>query len=310
MLRLGTRASPLARWQADFVANELQKRGCHVEIVLITTSGDRRQHEAPVGPDPIVDSGAQGLFTKEIQQRLLLGEIDLAVHSLKDLPTDEVEGLKLAAVPERGPPRDMYISHHFPSWRDLPEGAVVGTGSRRRRAQLLALRPDLTMREIRGNVDTRLSKMERKEYDAIVLAEAGVLRLGITAPFVEIFSNDEMLPAIGQGALGIEVRAEDNAAFDAVYLLNDAKSWAAVAAERSMLRALRGGCLAPVGAATEFDGQHRLTLTGGVFGPHGNPRLIANSSASISEAEELGRAVADLLTGQGADAVISAARDG
>ena len=231
-LRLGTRASPLARWQAGWVADQLAARGVAVELVPITTQGD--VHSAPLG-----QIGGQGLFTKELQRALVAREIDLAVHSLKDLPTAAVPGLVLAAVPPRESTADCLICRQAESFDALPRGARVGTGSLRRKAQLLHHRPDLVIEEIRGNVDTRLRKLEQGQYDAIVLAEAGLRRLGMAERITQVLPRGIMLPAVGQGALGLETREDDPATQGAVRPLEDRAARAAVLAERALLAALR-----------------------------------------------------------------------
>ena len=239
-LRLGTRSSPLARWQAEWVAARLTERGVAVELVPITTQGD-------VKTQPLGQIGGQGLFTKELQRALLDGQIDLAVHSLKDLPTAPVDGLSLAAVPPRESTADVLVSNIVKQIEQLPPSARIGTGSLRRKAQLLHLRPDLQVEEIRGNVDTRLRKLDEGQYDAIVLAEAGLRRLGLAERIVQVIPRSLMLPAVGQGALGIEARADDAATCNLLAPLDDAATHQAVLAERSLLLTLRGGCLAPVG---------------------------------------------------------------
>lgn len=302
-VRLGTRGSPLARWQADWVAGELRVRGVAVEIVPISTQGDRQQ----VGP--IAALGGQGVFTKELQRALLANEIDLAVHSLKDLPTDPTPGLALASVPARGPVGDLLLTRNGCGLADLPERATVGTGSLRRRAQLLHARPDLQMRDVRGNVDTRLRKLDEGEYDALVLAAAGVTRLGLAErPKVE-FSPTVMLPAVGQGALGIETRADDAATLAVVRTLDDPATHAAVLAERSLLAELRGGCLAPVGAWGRLVERELLTLTAAVLSVDGAARLDVELAADPTEAVELGRWVAADLLSRGAAELIATARN-
>ncbi len=241
-LRLGTRASALARWQADWVAARLRDQGVAVELIPITTQGDAQQ----VGP--IGSLGSQGVFTKEIQRALLDEKIDLAVHSLKDLTTEPIQGLSLAAVPERESVCDVLVSHSGATLDDLPMGTVVGTGSLRRRAQLLHIRPDLRMADIRGNVDTRLRRVADGDFDAIVLAEAGLNRLGLADRITQILSVERMLPAVGQGALGIEARSDDEATCEVLNALDHTETHQAVLAERSLLRTLQGGCLAPIGA--------------------------------------------------------------
>lgn len=292
----------LAQWQANWVAARLRELDVEVELVPITTSGDQQQ--TPIGP-----VSGTGLFTKEIQRELIAKNIDLAVHSLKDLPTEAVPGLGLAAVPARAPVNDVLASVRYDSFDELPQGAVVGTGSLRRQAQLLHARPDLRMQDIRGNVDTRLRKLRQGDYDAIVLAEAGLQRLGLTDAIRQVLPLELALPAVGQGALGIESRSDDQSVRQAVAPLDHPTTHAAVMAERSMLAALRGGCLAPVAALarrTNLD----LTLVGRVFSPDGSRKLEATESAAPQEAEQLGQRVADLLLAQGAAELIDEARQG
>ena len=230
-LRIGTRGSPLALWQAHHVAGLLRPRP--VELVEIQTSGDIDRSTS------LVQIGGQGVFTKEIQRALLDGRVDVAVHSLKDLPTVEVEGLVLGAVPPRGPTGDALVSLKHRRFEDLPAGAVVATSSLRRRAQLLHRRPDLKLIDIRGNVETRLRKLEEQNLDATILAEAGLVRLGLADRITEILDPSWMLPAVGQGALGLECRAEDDT-LGLLRGLDDAATRQAVLAERAFLRAMGG----------------------------------------------------------------------
>ena len=291
----------MARCQADWVAAELQRRGHRVEIVTISTSGDRHF-------GAIDRQAGRGLFTKEIQETLLRGEIDLTVHSLKDLPTEPVPGLVLAAVPERAAPGDALLSVDFSSLDALPPGAIVGTGSLRRRAQLLHARPDLEMAELRGNVDTRIRKLKEGPYAAIVLAQAGLDRLGFAAEIRQRLPLDVMLPAPGQAALGIEARADDTETALALQALDHPPTHAAVIAERALLAALEGGCLAPIAAyAAVADGN--LTLHGRVLSADGRRRLDAQGAAAPNAAAALGRRVADDLLAQGAAALIAACRE-
>jgi hydroxymethylbilane synthase len=299
-LRLGTRGSALARWQADWVAAELRSHGVEVELVLITTSGDRRL-------DSLAAFGGQGVFTKEIQQALIDGRVDVAVHSLKDLPTEQPAELGLAAVPERAACGDVLVCPKFGTLDKLPEDATVGTSSHRRQAQLLHVRPDLQIKEIRGNVDTRLKKVHAGDFDAIVLAEAGLTRLGLAAEITERLPFELLMPAVGQGALAIEIRQNDEATRNAVATLDDLATHAAVLAERSMLAALRAGCLAPVAAWGRLGGD-QLLLNGRVISLDGRIQLEAQSAAAPSDAQTLGRRVADELLDQGAAEVIQAAR--
>lgn len=300
--RLGTRASPLARWQAEWVAEQFRGLGSEVQLVPISTRGDERQ-TGPIGDI----GGGQGVFTKELQRALLRDEIDLAVHSLKDLPTDPVAGLVLAAVPPRGPVGDAVVARRVKAFDELPPGAIIGTGSARRRSQLWHARPDLQMREIRGNVDTRLRKLDEGEYDALVLAEAGLTRLGWRDRISQVLPEDLMLPAPGQGALGIETRAGDGELAHLLASLDDSPTRACIVAERAMLAALRGGCLAPIGArANARSGQ--LNLAGVVLAADGSRRLFAMRSDAVDRAMELGQQLAEELLSQGAAELIAAAR--
>lgn len=281
VIRLGTRASALARWQADWVAGQLQHVGVAVEMVLITTQGD-------VKSGPIGSLGGQGLFTKEIQRALLDDRIDLAVHSLKDLPTDPIEGLSLTAVPERESPKDVLVSRDGSLFETIATGARVGTGSMRRRAQLLHARGDLTIHGIRGNVDTRLKQLDAGKYDAIVLAEAGLKRLGLAVRITQVLPTSLILPAIGQGALGLETRADDIETRQCVGCLNDPGTHCSVIAERKLLASLRGGCLAPIGAWGRVDND-RLVLDAVVLDPQGDTRLTTHVSGAPDQAEALGQ---------------------
>lgn len=299
LIRLGTRGSALARWQARWVAEQLQHRGAEVQQVVIVTSGDRRR--SPIG------DGLRGAFTKEIQQALLQGQIDLAVHSLKDLPTEPVEGLLLAAVPQRGPHGDALVCAAGFTLQTLPQGAKVGTGSVRRRAQLLHFRTDLCVEPVRGNVDTRLRKLDDGRFHALVLAEAGMHRLELAQRITQPLPMEIMLPAVGQGALALETRADDRATQQAVAPLDHRDSHAAVRAERAMLAALRGGCLAPVAGWGRLEGG-QLVLTGRVLSPDGSRRIEATESADPQQPEALGRLVASILLARGAGELIAAAR--
>jgi hydroxymethylbilane synthase len=317
-LRLGTRASALARRQADWVAAQLQARGIDVELVAIVTTGDCRQ-------EPLDAIGGTGVFTKELQRALLDRRIDLAVHSLKDLPTANVPGVSLAAVPERGPAGDVLVTAagdcpDFCGYRReavvvkngtvpfdgggldaLPRGAVVATGSVRRAAQLLHFRGDLKIHPIRGNVDTRLRKLYDRScgLDALALAEAGLQRLGRTDVITQAIPLEIMLPAAGQGAIGLEIRSDDQSMRGIIMPLDHPPTHAAVAAERSLLAALQAGCSAPVGVLGQVEGEC-LTLAARVLAPNGSEKLENRRTGIISEAESLGRQVAESLLAQGA----------
>jgi hydroxymethylbilane synthase len=301
LLRLGTRASPLARWQADWVAGELRALGHEVGLVPISTRGDQMR-SAPLGA-----IGGQGVFTKELQRALLADEIDLAVHSLKDLPTDPAEGLLLGAVPPRAPSADVLVSRRAGCLAELSHGATVGTGSLRRRAQLWHLRPDLRLVDVRGNVDTRLRKLDEGECDALVLAQAGLLRLGLEGQITQVLPDEVMLPAVGQGALGIEIRSADAVLATALSPLDHTETRAAVTAERALLAALRGGCLAPVGAKGEVIAG-KLQLRGVVLSGDGKRRLFSQIEGEPRGAAALGRQVAEALLSQGAAELIASAR--
>jgi hydroxymethylbilane synthase len=282
------------------VAAQLQSRGITVELVLITTQGDVRS-------GPIGAIGTQGVFTKEIQRALLDDRIDLAVHSLKDLPTEPVPGLILAVVPPREKPGDALIAREARDFASLPAGARVGTGSTRRRAQMLHVRPDLEMAELRGNVDTRLRLLDEGQYDAIVLAESGLNRLGLASRITQILPREWMLPAVGQGALGLETRSDDQATRELLEPLNDPDTHSAVLAERTVLSTLRGGCLAPVGTWGRVV-EGRLVLDAAVLSRDGSLRLVANGEGNCSESVELGMRVAKELLAQGAAALIADSR--
>jgi hydroxymethylbilane synthase len=303
-LRLGTRASALARWQAQWVADQLTAGGIEVELVPIATRGDASQK------NKIDELGSPGVFTKELERALLANQIDLAVHSLKDLPTDAVEGLELAAVPHRESALDVLVSREGFILAQLPFGASIGTGSARRRAQLLHVRPDLEMEDIRGNVDTRLRKLTDGEFDAIVLAHAGLKRLELDGQITEYLQPDVMLPAVGQGALAIEIRAADSATRAAVELLDYPASRRAVLAERALLAALGGGCLAPVGAWARLQSDGRLRLDAAVLSLDGKRRIAASDHSAAEDCLRLGINVADQLKGQGALELIAQARTG
>jgi hydroxymethylbilane synthase len=301
-LRIGTRGSSLARWQANWVGEQLQARGAEVELVPIATAGDVDE-QGPIGA-----IGTSGVFTKEVQRALLDRRIDLAVHSLKDLPTEPVAGLVLAAVPERESTADVLISRERHRFAELPRASRIGTGSLRRQSQLLHTRPDLAMLGIRGNVETRLRKLHEGQYDALVLAEAGMKRLGLVDQISEVLPRSLILPAIGQGALGLETRMDDSNTVTAVGALDHRDTHAAVIAERSLLATLRGGCLAPVGAWGRVESAGRLHLSAAVLSREGARRVAAEAADEITAAEALGRRVADELLRHGAAELIASSR--
>lgn len=291
----------MALWQSNWVANQLRSYGAAVELVEITTKGDVQQS------GPIASVGQQGVFTKEVQAAVLGEAADIAVHSLKDLPTEQEAGLVLGAIPRREVIADALVSNQAKSLTELPRRAKVGTGSLRRQAQLMHLRPDIHVAGIRGNVDTRLRKLDDGEFDAIVLAAAGLRRLGLEDRIVEQLEPPRMLPAVGQGALGIECRADDESTLSLLSSLDHGETRAAATAERAMLALLHGGCSVPVGAWGRVEGQ-LLRLESLVANADGTQVLRASGSAPVAEATELGKQVADDLLEQGAAAIIAATR--
>lgn len=298
-LRLGTRASPLALWQANFVAARLGPVVAprRVELVGIETHGDRDQSTA------LAAMGGFGVFTKAIQTALLEDRADVAVHSLKDLPTIPAPGLELVAVPPRGPNGDAFVSRRYSRFDDLPEGAVVGTSSLRRRAQALNRRPDLKLLDLRGNVETRLRKLDEQNLDGIVLAEAGLARLGLQDRITEVLDSSWMLPAVGQGAIGLECRADDEDTKHFVEALRDADTFARVTAERAMLLALGGGCLVPIGVTSNLaDGI--LTLRGAVLSPDGKRRIVATHTGPADAPLAVGQELAAMLLAEGAAEIL------
>jgi hydroxymethylbilane synthase len=295
MLVIASRGSQLALWQARWVAEQLSARGHECRIEIIKTTGDK------ITDVPLAKVGTKGLFTKEIEEALLDGRADLAVHSLKDLPTELPEGLVLAATPPREDPRDAIVGKKL---KDLPRGARVGTSSLRRSAQLRKLRPDLAIESVRGNLDTRLRKLDEGQYDAILLAAAGLKRLGWADRIAEILPPEVMCPAVGQGSLAIETRAS-GAGFDVCRELDDAATHAAVMAERGVLGALGGGCQVPIGAyATVQDG--RVRLLGVVASPDGSELIRAESEGAAEKAESIGRKLGQALLDQGARRILEA----
>lgn len=294
-LLIGSRGSPLALRQADLIKSRLRQSQPLLPIAIrrILTTGDRR-----AGP-PLHQIGGKGVFTKEIEEALLRGEIDLAVHSLKDLPTHLPGGLCLGAITSREDARDAFLSNRFGCLAELPPRSIVGTSSLRRQCQLLHLRPDLQVKNLRGNLDTRLRKLDEGGYDAIVLACAGLIRLGLAHRIRERLSVDTICPAIGQGALAVEVRCDDRLTFDRIQELDDEDSRRAAEAERSLLSRLGGGCQVPIaGFAAVQEGQLHLT---GLVGAADGSRLIREFGRStLQEPARLGRSVARRLLDRGA----------
>jgi len=306
---IGSRGSKLALWQANWVKDRLVDAGHAVEIKIIKTTGDKIQKASPHQPLPasiaqaVAEAGAKGLFIKEIEEALMARDVDVAVHSLKDLPTAQPAGLEVAAIPAREDARDVFISARGKPLEGLPPGARIGTSSLRRQTQLKSLRRDLEILPMRGNLDTRLRKLERGDCDALVLAAAGVHRLGLRDRITSYFPVSQMCPAVGQGALGIEIRSEDTRVREAVTPLDDRESHGAVRAERAVLRRLGGGCQVPIAAyAVVEDG--RLRLYGVVASQDGDQVLRATTVGSKDNPEELGTQVAEDLLKQGAQTIL------
>jgi hydroxymethylbilane synthase len=295
-LRIGSRGSQLALWQANHVAALLREQGHTVEIEVIKTTGDKITSVA------LAKVGTKGMFTKEIEEALHDHRVDLAVHSLKDVPTELEHEFELAAIMKREDPRDAFISVNFSSLQELPQGAKVGTSSLRRQCQLKSVRPDLEVFPLRGNVDTRLRKLESGEYDAIILAAAGVLRLGLDTHVRSRISADVMCPAVGQGALAIEVRRGDQQTKTLLAFLNDADTYAAIDCERALLGSLGGGCQVPIGAYAEKRGG-RLFLRAMVGRPDGSE--ILREQADGTDGVKLGRETAQTLLWRGADKILN-----
>lgn len=296
-LRLGTRRSALATTQSTWVADQLRALGHEVELVEITTDGDRDR------TTPLASMGGTGVFVSALRDALRAGTVDLAVHSLKDLPTTPEDDLVIAAIPPREDPRDALVARDGLTLGELPSGSTVGTGSPRRRAQLEALGLGLDIRDLRGNVDTRLGKVTSGELDAVVLARAGLSRLGRAAVVTEVIDPIQMLPAPGQGALAVEVRAADGATRDAVAALDDADTRACVDAERAVLAELEVGCSAPVGALAEIvlgDEGDELSLRAVVASPDGSGDIRRSATGSPADADAVGRGLARLLLEDGA----------
>lgn len=294
MLVIGSRGSRLALWQARWVQERLGALGFASRIEIIKTTGDK------ITDIPLGSVGGKGLFTKEIEEALLAGQVDLAVHSLKDLPTEMPPGLEIVAIPEREDPRDAMVGRKL---AELRKGAKVGTSSLRRSTQLQQLRPDLEIDSVRGNVDTRLRKLDDGQYDAIVLAAAGLTRLGLAARIAEILAPEVMCPAVGQGALAIECRAGRGPAATACRPLDHAETRAAVIAERSLLSALGGGCSTPIGAHARVEGQ-RLILMAIVLSPDGGHSVRETAAGPIADAERIGGELGARLLNRGAARIL------
>jgi hydroxymethylbilane synthase len=298
-LRIGTRGSKLALTQSEWVKEKIEVRhsDIQVELVRIRTTGDK------ILDSPLSKIGGKGLFVKEIEEALFSKRIDLAVHSMKDVPAVLPDGLILTTFPEREDPRDAFLSVKYQSLEQLPPGARVGTGSLRRSAQLLHIRPDLELVPMRGNVDTRLGKLEAGEYEAIILAASGLKRLGLEDRITQTLVKEKLLPAIGQGALGLEVRQEDERTISWVHFLNHRETEVTVKAERAFLKEMEGGCQVPLGAFCRAE-KGKLHLEGMVAELDGSRVLRDQTTGTEEEAEEMGITLARRLLAAGADEIL------
>ncbi len=294
-LRIGSRGSQLALWQSNHISALLRERGHSVDIQIIHTTGDKITDVA------LAKVGTKGMFTKEIEEALAANQVDLAVHSLKDLPTELPPGFEVAAIPERQNPLDAFLSLEFATIEGLPQGARVGTSSLRRQAQIKALRPDLNIHPLRGNVDTRLRKLEEGQYAAIILAAAGLNRLGLTKHIKQLIPAATMCPAAGQGALAIEIRERDTAMREHLAFLDDVSARATVTCERALLNAMGGGCQVPIGALAAYS-KGGLSLEAIVANPDGTD--VLRESGTGTDPIALGAKVGNRLLKRGGQAIL------
>ncbi len=300
-IRIATRKSPLAIWQAEHVAAELKKAhpGLTVELLGMSTKGDR------ILDAPLAKIGGKGLFVKELEQGMLEGSADIAVHSMKDVPVELPAGLHLPIIMQREDPRDAFVSNHYATLEELPQGACIGTSSLRRQSQLSERRPDLVIKPLRGNVNTRLAKLDAGEFDAIILASAGLIRLGFAERIASFISAEQSLPAIGQGAVGIECRIDDERINRLLKPLHHEETAICVGAERAMNHRLNGGCQVPIAGYAELqDG--KIQMRGLVGEPDGSHILRAEARGDAAQTEQLGIQVADELLSRGADRILKA----
>lgn len=294
-IKIGTRQSALALWQAEYVAKCLREKypGLRVELIKMTTKGDR------ILDAPLSKIGGKGLFTKALETAMLERRTDIAVHSLKDMPAIVPEGLAIACITKRFNPGDAFVSNKYDRFEQLPRGAVIGTSSLRRKAQLLALRPDLTIRDLRGNVNSRLAKLDAGEYDAVILACAGLKRLGFGDRIKEVVSQEDLLPAVGQGALAIEAREGDEEVLDLIKFLNDEDTRTAATLERSFLARVEGGCQVPVGVYAQVK-EGGIEAEAVIASLDGAKVYRGKITGSLEEAPALGRQLAESLLADGA----------
>jgi len=299
-IRIATRKSPLALWQAEHVLRLLQQvhPELEVELLKMSTQGDK------IIDTPLAKIGGKGLFVKELEQGLLNKDADIAVHSMKDVPVELPTGLHLAVVLEREEPRDAFVSNNYQRLEDLPQGARVGTASLRRQCQLAALRPDLEILNLRGNVGTRLKKLDNGHYDAIILASAGLIRLGLEQRIAQKIPVDISLPAIGQGVIGIECRSDDQIINELIAVLGHDQTQICITAERALNERLQGGCQVPIGGFAQLSG-NALHVRGLVGRPDGRTIIQAEKSGAPQQAQDLGSAVAEDLLASGADTILN-----
>jgi hydroxymethylbilane synthase len=299
LIRIATRKSPLALWQAEHVKSRLQANypGLKVELLTMSTQGDK------ILDTPLAKIGGKGLFVKELEQGMLEGKADIAAHSIKDVPMEFPEGLFLATIMPREEPCDAFVSNQYASLDELPQGAVVGTSSLRRRCQLLSRRPDLVIRDLRGNVNTRLGKLDNGDYDAIVLACAGLIRLDMADRIRQRIDSAVLLPAVGQGAIGLEAREGDSETLTMIASLNDSDTHDRISAERALNHRLQGGCQVPIASFATLDGD-TLHLRALVGEPDGSEIVRGEISGHRSEAVSLGQTLADDLLARGAREIL------
>lgn len=299
-IRIATRKSPLALWQANFVKQNLllAHKDLKVELIPMVTQGDI------ILDSPLSKIGGKGLFVKQLEQAILNNEADIAVHSIKDIPAQFPEGLMLATICQRDEVRDAFVANKYTSLNDLPEGAIVGTSSLRRQCQLRSHFPHLIIKDLRGNVGTRLNKLDEEQYDAIILASVGLKRLSLEHRITQYIDTDLMLPAVGQGAIGIESRTDDKQILDIISVLDDKKSRACIQAERAMNNALQGGCQVPIAGYCGLNND-QLMLQGLVGRVDGSKIIKQQITGCINEAESLGEELAQQLLNQGADLILT-----
>ncbi|MEI6707639.1 MAG: hydroxymethylbilane synthase [Methylococcales bacterium] len=301
IIRIATRQSPLALWQAEHVAARLEQHfpDVQTELVKMVTRGDK------ILDAPLAKIGGKGLFVKELEQGMLEGVADIAVHSMKDVPVEFPEGLHLAAILTREDPSDAFVSNHYASFADLPVNARIGTSSLRRQCQIKELYPDAEIISLRGNVNTRLAKLDAGDYDAIILASAGLKRLGMGNRITQSLAASVSLPACGQGAIGIECRVDDVETNELLSILHDNETGLCVRAERAMNARLNGGCQVPIAGFAELD-NNQLIMRGLVGSPDGSVLYRSERSSTLEQADELGRLIAEDLLAQGADKILQA----